>query len=94
MHDLGGVEVLDPAQQLVEEHLDVVGREVLGGDDDFVEVALHQLGNEVDFLKKVDVGGLKIIKILVNKIKKLKITSIPSKQSLVCSINVRKESFY
>ena len=94
MDDSTTVKVLDTSEDLVEEHLDVVGREVLGGDDDFVEVALHQLGNEVDFLKKVDVGGLKIIKILVNKIKKLKITSIPSKQSLVCSINVRKESFY
>ena len=59
MHDFGRVEVLDPAKDLVEEHLDVVGAEELRTDDDLVKVALHQLGYEVDFLKKVDVGRLK-----------------------------------
>ena len=59
MDDLGGVEVLDSAEYLVEEHLDVVCGEVLGRDDDFVQIALHQLSDEVDFLEKVDVWGLK-----------------------------------
>ena len=64
MDDSTTVKVLDTTEDLVEEHLDVVGRQVLGRDDDFVEVTLHQLGYEVDFLKKVDVGGLKIRKII------------------------------
>ena len=59
MDDSTTVKVLDTTEDLVEEHLDVVGGQVLGRDDDFVEVTLHQLGYEVDFLKKVDVGGLK-----------------------------------
>ena len=59
MYDLAGVEVLDPSEYLVEEDLDVVGREVLGRDDDFVQVRLHQLRDEVDFLEKVDVRRLK-----------------------------------
>ena len=64
MDDSTTVKVLDTTEDLVEEHLDVVGGQVLGRDDDFVEVTLHQLGYEVDFLKKVDVGGLKIRKII------------------------------
>ena len=52
------VKVLDAAEDLVEEHLDVVGGEVLGTDDDLVKVGLHQLCYEVDFLEKVDVWGL------------------------------------
>ena len=37
----------------------MVRREVLRGDDDFMQIALHQLCDEVDFLEKVDVRGLK-----------------------------------
>ena len=58
MYDLAGVQVFDTPEYLVEEHLDVVCGEVLGGDDDFVQVRLHQLRYEVDFLEEVDVGGL------------------------------------
>ena len=54
------MEVLDTPQDLVEEHLYVVCGEVLGRHDDLVQIALHQLRDEVDFLKKVDVRGLKI----------------------------------
>ena len=53
------MKVLDSSEYLVEEHLDVVRGELLGGHDDLVQVALHQLGDEVDFLEKVDVRGLK-----------------------------------
>ena len=53
------MEVLDTPQDLVEEHLYVVCRQVLGRHDDLVQIALHQLRDEVDFLKKVDVRGLK-----------------------------------
>ena len=59
MDDAAAVEVLDAAEDLVEEHLDVVSGEVLGTDDDLVKVGLHQLCYEVDFLEKVDVWGLK-----------------------------------
>ena len=62
MDDSATVKVLDTPEDLVEEHLDVVRRQVLGRHDDLVEVTLHQLGYEVDFLKKVNVGGLKIIR--------------------------------
>ena len=60
MDDPWAVEVLDTPQDLVEEHLYVVCGEVLGRHDDLVQIALHQLRDEVDFLKKVDVRGLKI----------------------------------
>ena len=56
--DFWSVKVLDSSEYLVEEHLDVVRGELLGGHDDLVQVALHQLGDEVDFLEKVDVRGL------------------------------------
>ena len=58
VHDFGRVEVLDPAQQLVEEHLDVVGREVLRRDDDLVQVRLHQLRDHVDLGKVLQLGRL------------------------------------
>ena len=58
MDDLAGVEILDAPEYLVEEHLDVVSTQVLGGDNYFVQVRLHQLGDEVDFLEKVDVRWL------------------------------------
>ena len=59
MYDLAGVQVLDPPEYLVEEDLDVVCGEVLRRDDDLVQVRLHQLCDEVDFLEKVDVRRLK-----------------------------------
>ena len=67
MYDLACVQVLHSPEDLVEEDLDVVGRQVLGGDDDLVQVGLHQLGDEVDFLEKVDVRRLKRGKISKNK---------------------------
>ena len=57
--DLAGVQVLHPPEYLVEEDLDVVRGQVLGGDDDLVQVRLHQLRDEVDFLEKVNVRRLK-----------------------------------
>ena len=53
------VEVLHSPEDLVEEDLDVVGGEVLGGHDDLVEITLHEFGDEVDFLEKVNVRRLK-----------------------------------
>ena len=35
------------SKDLIEEHFNMVGGQVLGRDDDLVEVALHQLGNDV-----------------------------------------------
>lgn len=55
------VKVLDSSEDLVEEDLDVVGREMLRGDDDLVEITLHEFGDEVDFLEKVNVRRLKKI---------------------------------
>ena len=54
------VKVLDSSEDLVEEDLDVVGREMLRGDDDLVEITLHEFGDEVDFLEKVNVRRLKL----------------------------------
>ena len=59
MDDSAAVKVLDASEDLVEEDLDVVGREMLRGDDDLVEITLHEFGDEVDFLEKVNVRGLK-----------------------------------
>ena len=53
------MKVLDSSEYLVEEDLDVVRGQVLGGDDDLVQIRLHQLRDEVDFLEKVDVWRLK-----------------------------------
>ena len=55
------MKVLDSSEDLVEEDLDVVGREMLRGDDDLVEITLHEFGDEVDFLEKVNVRRLKKI---------------------------------
>ena len=54
------VQVLHSPEDLVEEDLDVVGREMLGGHDDLVEITLHEFCYEVDFLEKVNVRRLKI----------------------------------
>ena len=54
------VQVLHSPEDLVEEDLDMVGREMLGGDDDLVEITLHEFSYEVDFLEKVNVRRLKL----------------------------------
>lgn len=41
------MEILQPAQDLVQEHFDVVSGQVLRGDDDFVQIRLEQLRNHV-----------------------------------------------
>ena len=63
MDDSAAVKVLDASEDLVEEDLDVVGREMLRGDDDLVEITLHEFCYEVDFLEKVNVRRLKVKKI-------------------------------
>ena len=54
------VQVLHSPEDLVEEDLDVVGREMLWGHDDLVEITLHEFSYEVDFLEKVNVRRLKL----------------------------------
>ena len=54
------MQVLHSPEDLVEEDLDVVGREMLWGHDDLVEITLHEFGYEVDFLEKVNVRRLKL----------------------------------
>ena len=56
--DLGRVEVLDAAQDLVEKDLDVVCGKVLRGHDNLVQIRLHQLGDHVNLLEEVDVRWL------------------------------------
>lgn len=41
------MEILQPAQDLVQEHFDVVSGQVLRRDDDFVQIRLEQLRNHV-----------------------------------------------
>lgn len=48
MEDIGGVDVLHAAEQLVQEELVVLGREVVVGLDDLVEVGLHELEDDVN----------------------------------------------
>lgn len=43
MNDVGGVDVLDPAEKLIEEKLDVLLRQTLLRVDDAVQVCVHQL---------------------------------------------------
>lgn len=52
------MEVLQTSEYLVEEDLDVVSRQVLWRDDDLVQVALHELRDDVDLLEEVQVGRL------------------------------------
>lgn len=44
------MQILEPAQNLVHKHLDVIGGERLVRDDDLVQVALEQLGYHVSVL--------------------------------------------
>ena len=53
MNDFGRVEVERAAEDLVEEDLDVVGRERLRRDDDAVQVRLHQLAHDVDLVERL-----------------------------------------
>ena len=48
MEDIGGVDVLHAAEQLVQEELVVLGREVVVGLDYLVEVGLHELEDDVN----------------------------------------------
>lgn len=48
MENIGGVDVLQAAEELVEEELVVLGREVIVGLDDLVEVGLHELEDDVN----------------------------------------------
>lgn len=48
MEDIGGVDVLHAAEQLVQEKLVVLGREVVVGLDYLVEVGLHELEDDVN----------------------------------------------
>ncbi|WVZ69484.1 hypothetical protein U9M48_018260, partial [Paspalum notatum var. saurae] len=48
VEDTCGVDVLHASEQLVEEELVVLGREVVVGLDDLVEVGLHELEDDVD----------------------------------------------
>ena len=56
--DARRVEVLDAAQYLVEEELDVVLGEHLRTGDDLVQVGLHELGENVDLVEEVGHGRL------------------------------------
>src|SRR5688572_4725850 len=47
VNDPGPVQVLEPSEYLVEEDLDVVGRQRLRTDDDLVQVTLHQFQRHV-----------------------------------------------
>ena len=50
------MDVLEAAEDLVEEVLDVLVGEVLLGVDYAVEVSLHELGDDVDIVEVVDVA--------------------------------------
>ena len=51
VQDATGVQVLEAAQDLVNEELDVLVREGLVGLDDLTQVRLHQFGNNVDLVE-------------------------------------------
>lgn len=51
VHDVGGVDVLEAAEDLVHEILHVFIRERLVGDDDLVQVRVHEFRHDVDVLE-------------------------------------------
>ena len=52
------MEVLDSPEDLVQEDFDVVRGEVLGRDDDLVQIALHQFRDHIDLLEIFYCGRL------------------------------------
>lgn len=48
MDDIGGVHEEESPEQLIDEVLDVIIREILSGIDDSVEISFHELGDDVD----------------------------------------------
>lgn len=56
MEDAGGMNVLHPTKQLVEEELVVLGGEVVVGLDDLVEIGLHEFEDNVN-VAKLAAGG-------------------------------------
>ena len=88
------VQVLHSPEDLVEEDLDVVGREMLGGDDDLVEITLHEFSYEVDFLEKVNVRRLKLEIIMINWTKIKYRYNVDVCCNFVWEIKTNIESYY
>ena len=59
MNDTSRVQLFDATQDLVQEELDMVLCEHLWTRDDFVKIALHELGEYVDLVKEINNGRLK-----------------------------------
>ena len=51
MDDVRGVDVLEPAEELVQEVLDVLIRQSLIRIDDAMQIGIHQVHDDVDILK-------------------------------------------
>lgn len=58
VNDFCWMKVFDSAKKLVQEDLDMIGREVLRWDDDLVQVRLHQLRDHVDLREEVQMRWL------------------------------------
>ena len=59
MDNLGRVQVLDAAEDLIQKHLDMILGQMLRRYNDFVQIRLHELSDHINLLKEVDVRGLK-----------------------------------
>ena len=58
MDNLGRVQVLDAAEDLIQKHLDMILGQMLRRYNDFVQIRLHELSDHINLLKEVDVRGL------------------------------------
>ena len=58
MDNLGRVQVLDTAENLIQKHLDMILGQMLRRYNDFVQIRLHELSDHINLLKEVDVRGL------------------------------------
>ena len=58
MDNLGRVQVLDTAEDLIQKHLDMILGQMLRRYNDFVQIRLHELSDHINLLKEVDVRGL------------------------------------
>jgi hypothetical protein len=59
MNNAAAVDVLETAQDLVEEKANVIVAKRLCGLDDLCQIRLHQLRHHIEFVKLVDRAGVK-----------------------------------
>jgi len=55
MNDIGGMNVLETAEHLIDKVLDVINRQRLFGVNDAMQIGFHQIGNNVNIIEIVQI---------------------------------------